>query len=170
MCAGPTPGALHIIKNPWPAPTSGPRRESFFSQQRRGRTLRWKREDTGYAVAALLAAIAVGYFIVANFGLVPSPLPTSDVRSRPSVDVPAFGEPRVDAISPPVFSTPKPAGPSAGRTPAVRPDRTPRPVPVTTPARTLLAQTTKTVGPTIEAAGGLIDTLASVVRTLLGHG
>jgi hypothetical protein len=62
----------------------------------------WRREDTGYAVAALVATAVVAYFVFANFGLVPSPLTP--------------GRPAGTAIAVPNFGSA--AGPSASTTPA----------------------------------------------------
>jgi hypothetical protein len=50
----------------------------------------WRREDSGYAAATLVAGAVVAFFVAGNFGLVPSPLaPAAPVR-RPPVRVAAL--------------------------------------------------------------------------------
>jgi hypothetical protein len=141
--------------------------------------VRWKREDTGYAAAALFAALTVGYFVVANVGLLPSPLAKSDPQRASTAGVPSFGATPVTTIAPPVFATAKrtAALPAVKRVPSGAPPApaaTVRPV-VSRPAHAatgngLVPTTGRAVNTTVRTAGGLVDTVASVVRSLLGTG
>lgn len=49
----------------------------------------WRREDTGYLVAALFAVALIGYVVAGNLGLVPNPFTTPNAAA-----------PEVDAIEP----------------------------------------------------------------------
>ena len=58
---------------------------------RGGVAVDWRREDTGYAVAAAAALAFLIYLLAANFGLVPSPLaPLQASRSNVTIQSPAL--------------------------------------------------------------------------------
>ncbi len=100
----------------------------------------WRREDSAYASATVVAAAVVGFLIAGNFGLVPSPFvpPTSAgapaaaqslaPRARTSVGTPATEAP---GSAP---GTQSPATPSSG-------DRTPPAAELTTAAGTVVSAT-----------------------------
>ncbi len=50
----------------------------------------WRREDYGYAAAALAAVLFVAYLIAGNFGLVPSPLGRGRAEGLPQADIAAL--------------------------------------------------------------------------------
>ena len=110
----------------------------------------WKREDTIYAAAALAAATVVAYFVIANFGLVPSPLAPTRPGSG-AIAVPDLG-PRASATS----GTPR------ARQSAVAVARVPTPVrlpPAASPTRPAADRTPPTARFT--TAGGTQFSLTS---------
>jgi len=109
----------------------------------------WRREDTAYAAAAIAAAALVVYFVIGNFGLVPSPLGGGRTAFGNAIAVPhlattgavgtATSRPRAATAVPPV---PTPGGPSPAALPT-RPavDRTPPTARITTASGTQLSVT-----------------------------
>jgi hypothetical protein len=89
----------------------------------------WRREDTAYAAAALAAAAVVVYFVIANFGLVPSPLTAGRPQAGGALAVPNLGAPGPEASS-----TPAPRAPVAAPPVPTTPVRPPSAAPSTGPA------------------------------------
>jgi hypothetical protein len=120
----------------------------------------WRREDTGYAAAALGALLVVGYLLAANFGLVPSPLPSGLVQAQADVSALAASEPPADIVVRPPAAPPPVAPPvEASQPPASVLDRTPPAVAFGTPDGA-------TFGVTESAAvsGSASDELAGVAK------
>jgi hypothetical protein len=82
----------------------------------------WRREDYGYATAAVAAVAFLVYLVVGNFGLVPSPLAPARASAGPPAGIaplaaPASGSlgslvPGVAPLPPPTISRPVPVLPS----------------------------------------------------------
>ena len=110
----------------------------------------WRREDSAYAAAAIAAAALVVYFIIGNFGLVPSPLGPRTAGAGPAIAVPqlATAAGAGSSTSRPKPATAVPAVPAPGRLlPAAPPtrtavDRTPPTATIATANGTQLSLTT----------------------------
>jgi len=78
----------------------------------------WRREDYGYAAAAIAAVAFLAYLIAGNFGLVPSPLGQGHAEALPQAEVAGLviANPAARPL-PAVAVAPKPApsGPQVGR-------------------------------------------------------
>jgi len=134
----------------------------------------WRREDTAYAAAALAAAAVVVYFVIANFGLVPSPLAPGRAGAGGTIAVPNLGtassgassttRPRSPVAAPPVPTQVRP--PSA--LPLTRPaaDRTPPTTRITTPSGTQLTTTKPGAvdGTAADAASGVAGVTVNFTR------
>jgi hypothetical protein len=105
--------------------------------------VRWEREDAAYAAATIVAAALVAYFVIGNFGLVPSPLAPRGLGAVRPIAVPslqALGagpRPTVTAVAVVPSVAAGPLSPAASPTP--RPaasDRTPPLVAISTPGGT----------------------------------
>jgi len=90
----------------------------------------WRREDYGYAAAALAAVAFLAYVVAGNFGLVPSPLGRGHAEALPQAEVaglvisnPATARPLpiVDVAPPTSAPTSPTTAPSASRTPLAAP-------------------------------------------------
>jgi hypothetical protein len=90
----------------------------------------WRREDSGYLVAALLAAVLVVFIVFGNFGLLPSPFAAPDAEPaiiaaiEPVVAAAAPADVEITPVAaPPTAEEPRPrvGGPPAtdGSSPAV---------------------------------------------------
>ena len=52
--------------------------------------MRWEREDAAYGAATIVAAALVAYFVIGNFGLVPSPLAPGGLGAVRPIAVPSL--------------------------------------------------------------------------------
>jgi hypothetical protein len=134
----------------------------------------WRREDSAYAAAAIAAAAVVVYFIIGNFGLVPSPLGTGRAGTRSAIAVPnltvgsattsSSGRQLATAVPPvPTAVRPLPAAPPTR--PAV--DRTPPVARITTSNGTQLSLTTPSTidGTASDADSGIRDVTVTFTRS-----
>lgn len=124
----------------------------------------WRREDTGYAAAALGAFVVVGYLLAANFGLVPSPLPSGLLGAPAPVAALAAAEAPTDiVVLPPV--APRPVAPPVQTLqppPAALVDRTAPAVSFTTPDGAAFGVTEAAV-----VSGSASDALSAIDRVVV---